>query len=122
MDYTRSDIERIVIGTLLNDFGDDRFFEKNRMALRKELFTDRKNVFVFGIIERMHEDGINGTNPSGVFGYANDKNIQYGNAVNFVSYMCELAQRYYAFNSFGKYVRELVDAYVNEKRYGKKRQ
>ena len=118
MDYSRDMVEQIVIGTLLNDLGEDKFFAKNRMALRKELFKDRKNAFIFGIIQRMHEDGIEVTSPSDVFAYTNKNNIQYGNVSNFVTYMCELSQRYYAFGDFSKYVRELVDAYVKEKRYG----
>ena len=116
MVYSRNKLEGIVLGTILNDFGKDGFMQTNKMSLRKELFTNKKNAFVFGILESMSNDGLASMTPYDVLEYANEKGIKYGNAVNFASYMCDLAFGNYAYNDFKKYVRELVRIYVKEKK------
>ncbi len=119
MECTRSELEKIVIGTLLNDYGDDGFIRKNSMSLKEELFSCRQNLFIFRIIMMMYKDGLKDMTPVSVFDYANTNHINYGNAGRFVAYMCELATSYYAFNKFKEYLKELVRIYINEKKNGK---
>lgn len=115
MAYSRSELERIVLGTMLNDFGDDGYMQSNKLSLRKELFSSKQNAFVFGLLESMNNDGLTSTTPNDVFEYANEKEIKYGNAANFTSYMCELALNY-AYNDFKKHLKELVKLYIKEKK------
>lgn len=110
--------ENIVIGTLLNDSGADKFFEKNRISLHKNLFRDKKNQFIFGVIQRMYSDGCPSTTPFDVLSYCNTHGIAYGNVQNFCTYMTELADKYYEYNDFQSHLRELVTQYVREQRYG----
>lgn len=120
MDYSRSKLEEVVIGTLLNDFGDDGFMQSCSMSLRIELFKGKQTSFVYGILESMYKDGLKSTTPIDVLNYANEKEIKYGNDVNFASHMCSLATNNYALKDFKKYVKELVTMYINEKKlYGK---
>lgn len=104
----------IVLGTLLNDIGE--FYDSCRMSLRRELFSNKRNAFVYGIIEDMHRNGRSETFPINVFNYANEYGIKYGNMTNFCVYMCELSMNY-AFKNFKKYVKELVGFYLREVRY-----
>lgn len=117
MECSRNRLEEIVIGTLLNEYGTDGFFAKHKMVLRKELFADKRNVFLFGLIEGMFLEGRTQTTPKDVLDYAMEKNIRYGNLSNFLTYMCDLAYGNYAFVGFGDYVRRLVDLYVKDMRY-----
>ena len=119
MDFSRSKVEQIVIGTLMNEYGGDGFFDSCRMVLRKELFADRRNAFIFDIVKKMHDEGITETTPHDVFRYATDKNIRYGDMEKFCSYMCEVSDANYAFDGFGKYVRILVDEYLKERKHGR---
>jgi hypothetical protein len=118
MGYTRNKIEMIILGTMLNDMGGDNFMQSCRLSLRKELFADKKNAFVFMLLDNMYQDGIKSTTPSDVFKYANDKNIRYGNTGNFLNYLYGLATDYYAFNNFRNYVKQLVELYIKETKYG----
>lgn len=117
MDYSRNRLEEIVIGTMLNDFGDDGFMKSCRLSLRKELFKNRQNAFIFGILDAMFKDGLTETTPKDVLEYTNDKEIKYGNMSNFASYMCGLASCNYAHTGFKKYVKELVAMYIKENRF-----
>jgi len=117
MVYQRHQLETIVLGTLLNDSGRDGFFDGSRNVLREELFSDRRNAFIFGLIARMKADGERETTPYDILKYAKEKKIRYGDTARFCTYMCELS-RNYAFDGFKKYVRQLVEIYVKEKRYG----
>ena len=69
MVYTREKIEQIVLGTLLNDIGDEGFFKGSRNVLRDDLFSDKRNVFVFSVIKRMRGEGMESTSPCDVFRY-----------------------------------------------------
>ena len=104
----------IVIGTLLNDEG--AFFESCKMSLCKELFADKRNAFVYGIIEGMHKAGLQRTFPLDVFNYANENDVKYGNAANFCAFLCEMAENF-AFKGFKKYVKELVTVYLRNLKY-----
>lgn len=115
MDYTRNKLERIVLGTLLNDNGKDGFAKSCRLSLRCDLFANKQNKFVYGLLEKMYKDGIVSTTPVDVFEYANKNDVKYGNAEKFCQYMCELAQENYAFNNFKGFVRELVSMCLKEK-------
>lgn len=116
MAYSRSKLEEVVVGTLLNDFGHDGFLRSCGMSLRRELFEGRQSSFVFGILESMYRDGLNSTTPLDVFKYANEKGIKYGDATRFASYMCMLATDNYAFVGFKKYVKELVMTFLKERK------
>ena len=118
MVYSRDKVEQIVIGTLLNEYGDDGFFEGSRVVLRKELFNERRNAFIFEVIVRMTNDGLKQTTPYDVFVYCNENGIRYGNMTNFCVYMCDVSVNY-AFNGFKKYVKQLVDYYIREVKNGK---
>lgn len=111
-----SDIEQVVVGTLLNEYGQDRFFARCCALVREDMFSDRRNAFTFSVIKRMVEDGIVQTTPIDVLEYAERNGIAYGNAQKFCIYMCEIADKYYAFSSLKDYVRRLIDFYVAEKR------
>ena len=121
MVYSRNKLERIVIGTMLNESGKDGFFNGSRIVLRKELFKDKRNVFLFAVLERMYKDGLRRSTPYDVFKYANEKSIPYGNAENFCTYMCEVSENYYVFIGFKKYVKQLVDLYVKENRHARQK-
>lgn len=109
-------VERIVIGTMLNDFGEDCFFGSCSMSLRKELFSDRRNAFIFDVISRMNAQGLRSTTPYDVLSYVQTNKIRCGNVQNFVSYMTELACESYAFSSFREHVRTLVRFYSSRRR------
>lgn len=109
-------VERIVIGTMLNDFGEDCFFSSCSMSLRKELFSDRRNAFIFDVISRMNAEGLRSTTPYDVLSYVQTNKIRCGSVHNFVSYMTELACESYAFSSFREHVRTLVRFYSNRMR------
>lgn len=118
MGYTRDRLERIVLGTMLNEFGNDGFMHQCSLSLRKDLFKSRQNAFVYSILDMMHNDGITSTTPVDVAAYAHQKDIKYGNLTNFLGYMCELAAENYAHNGFKKYVKELVTLYIKDKKHG----
>ena len=109
-------VERIVIGTMLNDFGEDCFFSSCSMSLRKELFSDRRNAFIFDVISRMNAQGLRSTTPYDVLSYVQTNKIRCGNVQNFVSYMTELACESYSFSSFRDHVRTLVRFYSSRRR------
>ena len=115
---TRERLERIVVGTLLNERQGDGFYKKNKASLKKDVFSDKRNAFIFGILEKMHADGIETTTPYDVVSYCKEKGIKYGNPANFAVYMCEICESY-AFLSLKSYVKELVQYYVKEKKNGK---
>lgn len=118
MDYSRNDIEGIVLGTILNDSGDDGFMRSCRMSLRRELFRDKRNAFIFGILDMMYMEGITSTTPYDVVVYAESKGIKYGNLQEFLLYMCGLTKNY-AYMGFKRYVRELVTMYIRDRKlYG----
>ena len=113
-------IDDIVLGTLLNDFGDLKLMSRYGMSLRKELFYSKQHQFVFGIIERMYNDGKISFTPSDVFDYATNKGVRFGDAGKFCSFMCSLATSCYAPNSFAKNLKELVSKYIKRVNvYGK---
>ena len=115
--YSRIKVEQIVIGTLMNEFGDDGFLVKNMASLRKDLFNDRRHVFIFGIIEQMVRDGRRQTTPYDILCYCDEKGMQYGNIGNFSTYMCEISMNY-AFKGLRAYVRELVQYYIRDRKNG----
>lgn len=117
MDYTRTEHENIVIGMLLNDF-DGMLMDGGRLFLREELFVDKKNKFIYGIIDKMHRSGERCITPCDVFRYANDNSIAYGDMSNFASYMCELALTRYSEQEFKRHAKELVRLYIRDKKYG----
>lgn len=117
MAYSRSDYERMVLGIILNDDGEYGFMKSCRMSLRKELFKDKKNIFVYGILDAMYNDGCVDMTPISVFDYANNHNIKYGNMGNFAAYLCELSSTTWRFHELKKYVKELVTRYMKERFY-----
>lgn len=118
MDFTRDRMEQVVLGTILNDNGNDGFVKSCHLSLKKELFKDRRNAFIFGVIDSMYKNGLSSFLPADIVEYADKNGIKYGNAANFCNYMCSLALNNYAFNDFRKYVRELVKKYVRESKDG----
>lgn len=119
MGSTANDIECVVMGTLLNDNGGDGFMSSCRMSLKKELFADRRNAFVFGIMEKMYSDGLKSFLPTDIYDYACKNSIQYGNASKFLSYMCSLATEHYRPFEFKANLRELVKLYIRRVNYVK---
>lgn len=118
MNYTRDKLEKIVIGTLLNEYGYDKYFQRSNAVLRGELFKDKKNRFIFNTIKEMNEKGMKQTTPYDVAIYATQNNKKYGNLHNFCCYMCELIE-YNAMTEFKVFLKKLVDEYVKEQRYAK---
>ena len=118
MDYTRDKLEQIIIGTLLNEYGYDKYFQRSKAVLRGELFKDKKNRFIFNTIKEMNEKGMKQTTPYDVAVYATQNNNKYGNLHNFCCYMCELIE-YNAMKEFKVFLKKLVDEYVKEQRYAK---
>lgn len=115
MAYTRIKLEQIVLGTLMNDIS---LLQTHRVSIRKEMFSDKRNAFVFGIIEQMFNDGLTETAPYDVFVYSLQNNIRYGDANKFCVYMCQLTDNY-AVVGFPKYLRDLVKIYLSEVKNGK---
>lgn len=105
----------MVLGTLLNDHGD--YYSSCKGSLCREMFQNKRNAFVFGLIEDMHNDGISDTFPIDVFNYANEKDVKYGNMNNFCVFLCEVAMDN-AYEDFKKYVRELVRFYLKDIKHG----
>lgn len=118
MGYTRDRMERIVLGTMLNDFGSDGFMRSCRMSLKKEMFKSKQNAFVYDILDRMFKDGLSSTTPADVLSYSDEKGIKYGNAANFSAYMCELATENYAIVSFKKILKDMVLNYIKDVKHG----
>lgn len=118
MDYTRDKLEQIIIGTLLNEYGYDKYFQRSKAVLRGELFKDKKNRFIFNTIKEMNEKGMKQTTPFDVVSYAKDNHLRFGNIHNFCCYMCELIE-YNAMKEFKVFLKKLVDEYVKEQRYAK---
>ena len=115
MGYTRTNLEGFVLGTMLNDNGE--FYDSCRVSLRRELFADRRNRFIFGIIEDMRLEGLKDTYPADVARYAAEKEIRVGDFTKFCLYMCELAETY-MFQTFRRHVKGLVAFYMQDVRYG----
>lgn len=107
--------EYIIIGTLLNDTTLDNFFKAQSMLLREEMFTDRKNAFIYRLIKRMHDDGMEETTPYNLYMYVTKKDIKVGNTSNFLSYIMEMARKYYVYDDeLDGYVKKLVVNFVKE--------
>lgn len=111
-------MERIVLGTLLNDSGSDGFMKRYSVSLCRELFTTRQLVFIFDLLTAMYGEGLTDTTPKAVFEYAESHQSRYGNPSNFCQYLCELATNNYAPNNFQDYLKELVRLYISDRRYG----
>lgn len=105
--------EQVVIGTLLNNTFRADLFTKNRLALRPSLFRDKRNRFIFSLMERMHDEGLTDTTPCDVLLYSLDKEIKFGSVTNFATYMAFLSDAYYAHKSLKQYIRLLVQANRN---------
>lgn len=120
MNYTRNKLEQIVIGTLLNEYGYSKFYTKSKSVLNEDLFIDKRNKFIFAIIKEMIDKGIKQTTPYDVAMYATQNNKKYGNLHMFCCYMCDVIQ-YNALGEFKRFVKQLVDEFVKDKRYGKER-
>lgn len=120
MDYSsRIRLERAVIGGLLSEYGYDGFYAHNKHMLKKELFYDAKNRFIFSVLERMYAEGAIETTPHDILLYANEHGIKYGNMNNFAVYMCELANEYdFRSMDFKEILRRLIGEYIKEKRNG----
>ena len=118
MAYTRERVERILIGTLLNEYGYDGFMRNGGSVLRAEMFCDKRNAFIFSVIRRMDGDGAVQTTPCDVFRYVTEKGIRCGDTGRLCSYMAEVCENY-AWSSFRRYVKMLVDYFLNDKRHGK---
>ena len=114
------DIEKAVIGTILCDDGSFGYMDACSVSLKKELFMDRKNAFIFGLLEELHKGGSVSTTQLDVWIYADEHNIKYGDVGNFVVYMNELSAFYSLrdMESFKRNVRELVKRYISQKRNG----
>lgn len=108
--------ENIVIGTLLNDTPLDRFFQRESMLLKDEMFSDKKNAFIFRLIKRMHDDGSKETTPCDLYLYVVKNNIKVGNMANFCAYMMDLARQYYAYDELDVHVKDLVLNFIKMKR------
>lgn len=109
----RNEVERleaIILGSILNDNGSDGFIEENNVALKADLFTGKKNAFLWNVLERMSKDGQTDFTPYSVLRYCDRNDIKYGDLVNFCEYMIELSTDYYAHIEFSKYVDELIES------------
>lgn len=114
MGYTRNN-EKAVIGTLMSE---PELFETYGISLTKEIFSDKRNAFIFGIMDDMRKDGCVSFYPYDIFVYADEKNIAYGDMVRFCSYMCE-ASACWDFFGFRKRLKDVVGEYVKRIGYGK---
>lgn len=108
--------ENIVIGTLLNDTPFDGFYQRESMLLKDEMFSDKKNAFIFRIIQRMHNDGLTKTTPCDLYLYTTTNNIRVGNVGNFCSYMMDLARQHYEYETLDAHVKDLVLNFIKMKR------
>lgn len=106
----------IVLGTILNDSGEEQFMNKYSMSLPKDVFSDKRNAFIYGLIYDMHSCGRTSFTPHDVLEYAIEKGVKYGNVVNFCLYMCELSERFYAPFGILEHIRRLVKMYISDKK------
>jgi hypothetical protein len=115
MVYSQANNERVVIGTLLNEFGQDGFYERNNMVLRSEMFTDVRNRFLFDTICQMKHEGLTATTPFDVLTFLQRKQIPYGDTQQLVSYMTDVAMNF-ALKTFDEQVTQLAQQYIRRKR------
>ncbi|MDY4668057.1 MAG: DnaB-like helicase N-terminal domain-containing protein [Prevotella sp.] len=86
----RQQIERIIIGTLLNSDENLNYFNSVKSSVTKDMFTDDRNKKLYDIIVRMNQSGITRTWPDAIFEYQN-RNMP----ADMVAYMVELAVDWY---------------------------
>ena len=105
-----------VLGTIMSDY---TLYNTYRLSLRKEIFADKKNMFIFGLMEEMIKAGESSLYPYDIFKYTHEKEVKYGNMVNFCSYLCEVSSCWDLF-AFQKNLKELVSTYLKSIGYGKR--
>ena len=83
----RIELENIIIGTLLDDVGDERFIADCRSCITKEMFSDETNRRIYGYIMELSAKGEDYT-PLGIYSH-------YGQSVtDLVPAMVEKAAEY----------------------------
>ena len=84
----RQELEKIIIGTLLDCTEDENYFVDCRCCVTEEMMTDEVNRRIFHLISEMNEKGKTMTDPLGIFN-------EYGQQVaDLVPVMCELVTDY----------------------------
>jgi hypothetical protein len=84
----REELERIIIGTLLNSFGDANWYDSCKSCITEGMFSDERNRRIYSTIQRMKKDIFSDITPLDVINY--DPSLS-----DLSVYMCELAGDWY---------------------------
>ena len=84
----RTQIERLIIGTLLNSTGNEEYFLSCRSCITADMFSDDRNARLYSLIRDMNINGIRSTTPYDVADHCRKGGVDIS---DILSYMVEIS-------------------------------